>query len=161
MDDRFNIFIEIILRHEGGWVHDLDDWGGETNFGITKRRYPDLDIKNLTLDKAKQIYYNDFYLPMNLHYIESDLLALHIFDMGINAGPKTAIKLLQGILNGCDDDGTIGPVTAQALSYAMVTTKVTEAYIARRIERYYEVSLLRNNQKYLKGWINRVYNTEL
>lgn len=161
MDDRFDKFIKIILRHEGGYVWDKDDLGGETKYGITKRRYPDLDIQNLTLEEAKRIYYEDFYKDMNLHYIESDLLALHVFDMGINAGMKTAIKLLQRLLNGCKADGEIGRVTAEALSYAMVTTKMVDAYKAKRVERYYYVSTLRNNSKFLKGWINRVNNTRL
>ena len=40
--------IEQVLHHEGGYVNDPTDLGGETNFGITKRFYPDVDIKNLT-----------------------------------------------------------------------------------------------------------------
>lgn len=159
MDDRFDKFIEIILRHEGGYVNDPDDFGGETKYGITKRRYPNLDIKNLTLDQAKKIYYNDFYRPMNLHYIENDLLALHVIDMGVNAGKRTAIKLLQEILKGCDNDGQMGPITAEAVSYADITTNLVEAYKAKRIEYYYKVSKRRNNKKFLAGWVNRVYNT--
>ena len=44
----FEEIIEEVLKHEGGYVHDSNDLGGETNFGITKRFYPYLDIKNLT-----------------------------------------------------------------------------------------------------------------
>ena len=43
----FDEIIEITLHHEGGYVHDPNDLGGETNFGIAKRFYPDEDIKNL------------------------------------------------------------------------------------------------------------------
>ena len=161
MRERFNIFIPIILQHEGGYVNDPDDFGGETNFGITKRRYPDLDIKNLTIGEAKELYYQDFYSRMNLYYIKNDLLALHVLDMGVNAGRKTAVRLLQGLLNGCSNDGVIGPTTGQAIAYADITTNLVMAYKAKRIERYYAVSLRRNNKKYLKGWINRVYKTEL
>ena len=156
-----NIFIPIILKHEGGYVNDPDDWGGETNFGITKRRYPDLDIKNLTIGEARDMYYKDFYVRMNLYYIKNDLLALHLLDMGVNAGRKTAVKLLQGLIKGCSTDGQIGPITGQAVAYADITTDLVGMYKARRIERYYEVSLRRNNKKYLKGWVNRVYNTKL
>ena len=162
MEDRFEIFVKEILRHEGGYVNDPDDWGGETKFGISKRRYPDLDIKNLTMDKAIQIYYLDFYVSMHLDkFIESDLLALHVFDMGVNSGRGVAVRLLQELLNNIKVDGILGPVTNQALGYSMVTTNMVQAYIAKRIERYYKVSLLRNNNKFLKGWINRVYNTRL
>ncbi len=161
MEERFDIFIPIILSHEGGWVNDPDDFGLETNMGITKRRYPNEDIKNLTINRAKELYYQDFYRPLNLFYIKNDLLALHIFDMAVNAGKKNAVKLFQEILFGCDNDGEIGPVTAQAWSYADITTDLVAAYIAKRIEYYYKVSLRRNNKKFLKGWINRVYKTKL
>lgn len=161
IDKRFDKFISIILKHEGGYVNDPDDLGGETKYGITKRRYPDLNIKYLTKAKAKQIYYNDFYMPLKLYYIKNDLLSLHILDMAVNAGKKNAVKLLQEILHGCDIDGSIGPITAQSVAYADITTKLVEAYKAKRIEYYYKVSKRRNNKKFLAGWINRVYNTEL
>jgi len=161
MDERYNKFIDVILAHEGGYVNDPDDHRGETRYGITKRRYPDLDIKRLTIDKAKAIYYNDFFLPLRLHYIKNDLLALHVFDMAVNAGRGNAIKLLQEVLNGCDSDGRIGPITGEAISYADITTNLVEAYKAKRIEYYYKVSKRRNNKKFLNGWVNRVYKTEL
>ena len=44
----FNDIIEVVLHHEGGYVNDPKDPGGETNFGIAKRSHPDVDIKNLT-----------------------------------------------------------------------------------------------------------------
>ena len=50
------IIIEKVLKHEGGYVNDPTDLGGETNFGITKRFYPDVDIKNLTKEQAVEIY---------------------------------------------------------------------------------------------------------
>ena len=161
MRDRFNRFIEIILKHEGGYVNDPDDFGGETKYGITKRRYPSLDIKNLTIENAKEIYYRNFYKKMNLYYISNSELALHLFDMGVNAGKINAIKLLQDLLNGCPKDGVIGPVTAQAVSYAEITVDLIVAYKAKRIEYYYKASRRRNNKKFLHGWVKRVYKTEL
>jgi len=161
MEDRFEIFMKVIMQHEGGYVNDPDDRGGETKYGITKSRYPDLDIKNLTIQGATALYLKDFFKPMNLYYVRSDLLALHLFDMGINSSPKRAIRLLQELLNGCINDGVIGPVTAQALSNASITTNMIKAYMAKRIEWYYKVSTRWNNGKFLKGWINRVYSTKL
>jgi len=159
INERFDKFVEIILNHEGGLVNDPDDYGGLTKYGITQRRYPDLDIKYLTKEKAKSIYYSDFFLQLNLHYIRNDELALHLFDMGVNAGRKNAVKLLQKLLKECKVDGSIGPVTGMATNAAEVTTNMVEAYKAKRIEYYYKVSLRGNNSKFLKGWVNRVNNT--
>ena len=50
---KFDEIIEVVLHHEGGYVNDPKDPGGETNFGIAKRSHPDVDIKNLTKDGAK------------------------------------------------------------------------------------------------------------
>ena len=161
MDERFNQFVKIILKHEGGYVWDVDDLGGETNMGITKRRYPNEDIKNLTIFRAKELYFKDFYKPLGLQHVTNDLLALHIFDMAVNAGKKTAVRLLQDLLSGVESDGKIGPLTAQALYYAESSVDIVAAYIAKRYERYYIVSTYRNNKKFLKGWINRVKKTKL
>lgn len=161
MSARFEQFMPIVFSHEGGYVWDVDDLGGETNYGITKRRYPELNIKTLTKDAAKQIYYRDFYLKMGLTHIGDDLLALHVMDMGINAGKKTAISLLQELLVDCKVDGILGPQTGERLLHALETTNMVTAYKAKRIERYYEVSTYRRNSKFLKGWIKRVIKTKL
>ena len=52
----FDEIIEVVLHHEGGYVNDPKDPGGETNFGISKRAYPDVDMKTLTKEGAKDIY---------------------------------------------------------------------------------------------------------
>ena len=157
--ERFERFISVVLKHEGGYVNDPDDRGGETNFGITRYRYPDLNIKDLTLAQAKEIYYKDFYQRMKLHFIKDDALALHVLDMGVNAGRTRAVELLQVLLKGCEVDGLLGPSTGQGIALADTTTNLVEAYKAKRIEYYYKVSLRGNNKKFLAGWVNRVYST--
>ena len=95
----FSKIIEKVLEHEGGYVNDPNDLGGETNYGITKRFYPDVDIKNLTRNQAKDIYKRDYWdknrvesLPENLWHI--------FFDMCVNMGRGTAVKILQRAANG-------------------------------------------------------------
>ena len=90
--DIFNRCINVILRNEGGYVWNIHDPGGETNMGIAKKFYPDLDIKSLTKNQAIEIYYKDYWSKMNLLGIYDENLILQIFDMGVNAGIKTAIK---------------------------------------------------------------------
>jgi len=53
-----------LLGHEGGYTNNPADPGGETNWGICKRSYPLLDIKNLTREQAAGIYYKDFWQPL-------------------------------------------------------------------------------------------------
>ena len=110
--------IEIILKHEGGYVNDKDDPGGETKYGITKRFYPNIDIKYLTKKEAKQIYKDDYWdknrvdeLPEQLRYI--------FFDMCVNMGRGTAVKILQrsAVSSGqkIAVDGGLGPMTLKAI----------------------------------------------
>lgn len=52
----FDKAFEIVVGHEGGYTDHPSDPGGETKFGISKRSYPNENIKGLTLERAKQIY---------------------------------------------------------------------------------------------------------
>jgi lysozyme family protein len=52
--------VEHLMVHEGGYANNKADADGETKYGISKRSYPHMDIKNLTRDKARQIYFCDF-----------------------------------------------------------------------------------------------------
>ena len=82
----FNKAIAIILKHEGGYVNDPDDPGGETNMGITKRDFPHLDITNLTVEQAKEIYKEKYWDTINGDDITNQTVATQIFDFGVNAG---------------------------------------------------------------------------
>ena len=60
----FDQAIEVILKHEGGYANNPNDSGGETKYGISKRSYPELNIRGLTRDYAKKIYEQDFWKPL-------------------------------------------------------------------------------------------------
>ena len=79
-------FFPRLMKYEGGYVNDPDDPGGETKFGISKRAYPQLDIKNLTEADAMEIFYRDYYLPLNIPDIDDEKTAWQLFDFGVNAG---------------------------------------------------------------------------
>ena len=55
MSAKFLLAIEEVLKNEGGYVNHPSDPGGATNFGITQRTYPRLNIRTLTVDQAKEI----------------------------------------------------------------------------------------------------------
>lgn len=97
----FDKAFEDIVGIEGGYVNNPNDKGGETKYGISKRSYPNVDIKNLTLNDAKEIYYKDFWNTkrLELSLINDEPIALELFDTSVNMGIVTASKFLQEALN--------------------------------------------------------------
>jgi len=81
--------MESVLREEGGYVANPADPGGETNFGISKRAYPDEDIKNLTVERAKELYRRDYWTPMGLD-ASTFGDALVLMDCAVNQGVSRA-----------------------------------------------------------------------
>lgn len=81
----FEEAVAIILDIEGGYVHNPNDPGGETNYGIAKKYHPGVDIKNLTRFEAMQIYRAEYWNPLNLDEFP-DELRLILFDCAVNQG---------------------------------------------------------------------------
>jgi lysozyme family protein len=152
----FDQAIKIVLKYEGGYTNDLKDPGGETNYGICKRQFPNVDIKNLTIEEAKDIYFLRYWSAMKLDGIKNSLLKLHLFDMGVNAGQSTSIKLLQNILN-IKDDGCIGPITLKAINDYPDQSELSQRFALIRLDFYQKKTVDNPNlKKFLKGWQNRV-----
>jgi lysozyme family protein len=154
----FDKCIDVILKNEGGYVNHPNDPGGETNFGITKRNYPMLDIKNLTRERAKQLYYRDYWLGLNLYGIKNEELVLQIFDFAVNAGQSVAVKRIQRIVK-VEADGLIGPITRGKIND--FSGDIIELY--KEARRNYYKALVRQNKSYgvfLQGWLNRVDKTK-
>lgn len=140
------------LNYEGGYTNDLKDPGGETNFGISKRAYPNEDIKNMTKDRATEIYHSDFWLKIHGDAMSPDL-AMNVFDAAVNIGVFPAIKLVQEAL-GVGADGDIGPITLGAMAKA--TTANLETFASLRAEYY---TSLAEYPTFGKGWISRTIGT--
>jgi len=147
----FNEAIEKVLIHEGGYVNDPTDAGGETKYGISKRAYPDVNIKDLTKEDAKKIYEQDYWLKSYADKLPPDVRYIH-FDTAINMGINRASKLLQESIGGIAVDGIIGN---QTLSNATKTS--IYKYALYRLAFYNRIIGKKNNQvKYINGWTNRV-----
>ncbi len=147
----FNEAIGRVLKHEGGYVNDPQDAGGETKYGISKRAYPDVDIKNLTIEKAKNIYYQNYWLKSYADKLPLDVRYIH-FDTAINCGLNRAAKILQESIGDIAVDGLIG---SQTLSNAAKTN--IYKYGIYRLRFYnYLVSKKPSQVKFIKGWTNRV-----
>ena len=150
---RFEKFIPIIFKNEGILSDNVNDSGGLTKYGISQKAYPNLDIRSLTKEKAQQIYKRDYYDAVKADLFENELLALHVFDMAVNAGVGRSIRMLQKVLV-IEVDGIIGKNTintANAGDWA-------NAFISARIN-YYKQTATGRNLTFLKGWLNRVNNT--
>jgi lysozyme family protein len=141
----FDLIIAKILQHEGGYVNDPDDLGGETKYGISKRTFPNVDIKNLTRKEAIEIYRKTYYEPLKISEFTNINLALNYMDMAVNAGKKNAKEIL-------DKANAESKTTGE---------DVVKIYKRLRVEYYKKVALLRNNQKFLAGWLNRVKSSNI
>ena len=150
----FNEIIEKILEHEGGYVNDPTDRGGETNFGIAKRFYPEVDIKNLTREEAKKIYHQDYWRRGKCDEIPSHLRYIY-FDMIVNFGRSGAVKVLQRAANAKGAelivDGGFGPKTLSAIQNLKV--KRVRAY---RVLKFAKIVVDKPEQeKFWYGWYRR------
>jgi len=114
MSANFDLAFDRLIGNEGGYVNNPADPGGETNWGISKRSYPNLDIASLTRDDAKQIYLTDFWNKGNFEQLPF-ALGFQAFDIAVNSGIPEAVKLLQQAA-GVTVDGIIGPQTLAALT---------------------------------------------
>ena len=151
---KFDDIIKVVLKHEGGYVNDHKDPGGETNFGIAKRSHPDVDIENLTEDEAKDIYKEHYWdknkvesLPLQLRHI--------YFDMCVNQGKGRAVKILQRAANAkgaeLKVDGGLGPKTLGALDG--VELDRVRAY---RVKYYADLVTRKPDlEKFYFGWYRR------
>lgn len=81
----FDRALDFTLKAEGMYVNDPRDPGGETNFGISKRAYPQLDIKNLTREQAADIYRRDYWQRAGCDSLPWPLSAC-VFDAAVNCG---------------------------------------------------------------------------
>lgn len=150
--DSFKKAVENTLNFEGGYVWNPKDPGGETNFGISKRAYPKLDIKNLTKDQAIAIYHRDYWQKIYGDSMPA-ALAFNVFDFAVNAGVGTAIKTLQKALF-LSPDGVIGKGTLGAMQTASKSN--LQNFASLRAQYYFS---LKTFSTFGKGWINRTIGT--
>ena len=145
----YNRAIDIVLHHEGGYVNNPRDKGGETNFGISKRAYPYLDIARLSKDVAAEIYRRDYWEKCQCDYIPVGL-DLCVVDFAVNAGVSRASKVLQEIV-GAEPDGIIGSKTLRAVAEADVLDTITHYHRLR--QDYYQS--LDSFVHFGSGWTRR------
>ncbi len=146
----FDQCFDKLISHEGGYVNHPTDPGGETNYGISKRAYPSLDIKALTLADAKAIYKRDYWDRAQCDQLPSQLSYL-VFDAAVNSGIGQSIRFLQRAV-GVADDGSIGPITLSAAK-RMDTDSLCARFLGHRLEFMTKLSTF---DVFGKGWARRV-----
>lgn len=161
----FDVAIEKVLEMEGGAALSTDprDQGNYritetgakilvgTRYGISARAYPKEDILNLTLKRAKELYYNDYWIAGHCHMMPPQLRLIHL-DSCVNHGIFGAAKILQKACGGISVDGIIGRQTLSASKYLSVS-----AYAAQRLYYYLKIILKNPLQiRFARGWFKRV-----
>lgn len=146
----FDQAFQRLLSHEGGYVFDRRDSGGETKFGISARSYPAEDIKAMTLERAKAIYLRDFWGPAGCDAVP-DPIKFDLFDMAVNSGVQAAIKTLQRSI-GAVPDGIIGPDTLQAIN-SIPAHRLVARFNGERLDF---LTSLPQWIAYGKGWARRI-----
>lgn len=162
------LWLDRIFEHEAGYSDDPQDPGnwtggkigvGElkgTKFGIAANTYGHLDIKNLTLDHAAQIYIDDFLGPLWANKYD-DGVAFQLLDFAVNSGfggVKTAIKRLQAAA-GLKADGIVGPKTMMKMAQ-YTEAQLIMLLLSERI--YYLTNLDSHWPRFGKGWMRRIAN---
>lgn len=158
--------VPFILQWEGGFVNDPDDLGGATNMGVTigtyeaycrKKGYPRPTIerlKNLTKEGWAEIFKTMYWDRWKADGINSQAVANIVVDWVWSSGVH-GIKRPQKLL-GVVADGLVGAKTIAAIN-AADPRKLFDAIKADRAKFIDEICKARpKNEKYRKGWMNRI-----
>ncbi len=158
MNKNFQRALELVLKHEGGYVNHPSDPGGHTNKGVTLdnyRRYVKpggtvADLKAISDEEVATVYRRFYWdavkgddLPAGIDYA--------VFDFAVNSGPSRAAKYLQRVL-GVAQDGIIGPQTLAAARAAKPSV-VIDNLCDRRMIFLKGLSIW---PTFGKGWTRRV-----
>ena len=166
MSDRFDLCFDRVVGHEGGLSLDRNDRGNWTSgkigvgslngtkYGISAMAYPHLDIRNLTLQEAKDIYRRDYWnkcrcddLPTAIDYL--------VFDAAVNHGNSRSAKFLQTAV-GASADGIIGEKTVAKTNAQNSLENTASQFCVTRGLYYTEIGTF---QQYKLGWFRRLFDT--
>jgi Putative secretion activating protein len=161
-DTRFDICLDHVLAHEGGYVDHPSDPGGATNLGITRKTLarwrkvspwwdlPKSAVQGLGRPEAGRIYRALYWNRCRAGELPAGI-DLAVFDFAVNSGPDRAVRSLQAAL-GVAADGFVGPLTVAA-AHKADAGGVIAALCDRRL------GFLRGLSTFAvfgRGWTNRV-----
>ena len=139
-----------LMGHEGRYANNPADPGGETNWGISKRSYPNVNIRELTRDGARVIYRTDFWERIHADELPAGV-AFQLFDFAVNSGIETAVRYLQRALRVADD-GHWGPVSRAAAA----AISESDAIMLLNAERLDFMTRLSTWPSFGRGWARHI-----
>ena len=155
----FDSFKPLLVPAEGGYGNAANDPGGETKYGISKHSYPNVDIKNLTLDDAFVILKRDFWDHYGMDRFISQDLANKMFLALINENPYSAIRCFQRAINHCGgniiEDGLMGVKTISCGNSLPQGWLLDRFRIEEALFYCFRVTVSPSQMNDLHGWINR------
>jgi len=150
----FDQAFDLLIGHEGGYVWNAADPGGETNWGVTARTARQAGymgpMRDMPKETAKVIAKNQYWDTVRADELP-DGIRFDVFDTSYNSGPKQAIRLLQRAV-WVADDGVIGPKTLAAA----VAHDVRQTSMRFNAQRIRLLVALPTWSSFGKGWMNRV-----
>jgi lysozyme family protein len=146
-----------LLKHEGGWANVRQDRGGPTMHGITLAVAQQFgimtedDLRNISDADVLRIYRAGYW---KFDGVQDQRVATKAFDLCVNFGDGTEIRMLQGIV-GTTQDGAYGPATEAAIN-AMDPDHLIQAISDAAVARYDEIAARNpNDEVFLHGWLAR------
>jgi lysozyme family protein len=156
---QFEIAATITMAIEGGYQNSCTDLGGETKYGISKRAFPNTDIKNLTPEKAIDIYRNAFWNQYRIGNIVNQDIANYVFDMFVNMSYADAALAIQRAISQFKSivvDGIFGTKTIDAINAILDTGRFMDILKIKRITQYLKIADQNPSQSVnLRSWVRR------
>lgn len=150
----FETACQFVLSTEGGWSNDPNDDGGLTRFGISSLSHPDVDLENLTVEQATEIYRERYWEVARCDKFPPKL-AVALFDGAVQHSPKQAIRFMQRALMVAVD-GVVGPQTLTAAK-ALNEGAILARFLSYRMLLYAAHS---DWGHYGLGWTRRLFGLQ-
>lgn len=164
---RFSEAFDLTVKTwEGGdQLHEVPgDPGGLTRWGVAQRFHPDVDVRHMTEEQARNFYHENFWRAVQAPRMPP-AVRWDVFDYAVNRHPDTSIRTLQHAISLCNMargrmpisvDGRVGPQTLGHLQQ-LPAERVVRVFRALR-SRYYvtRVENKPSQAKFLEGWLDRV-----
>lgn len=152
----YRMIEDFVLNLEKGYVNNPKDNGGETKFGISKKSYPNEDIPNLTVERARELYKKDYWDKIKGDHVPTPV-ALMFFDLAINSGVSGATKIIQKAV-GAKVDGKVGDETIKAIENAWIDNgdALLDTLTEKRMDLYMNHE---DWEEFKNGWTTRAEET--